>query len=587
MVDQDRYIRDGLRMIPGDQFCDRRKETETLLDRIGSLSEHPVPSWVLAGPRLAGSSEVLKRVYQELYLNQDTILPLYYHFERPFHDPTAFVRDYLATLIRQYIAYQDKDSSILQPSVIAFHTVESMARERSDPGLDRVLSEYEDGLRDPDRESLVRVALHAPRMLAEGSSGYACMILDHLHLIYQMNWASCAPLSELYCEVMGYGNVPHVFTGVKGLMLRKFLGSESMAGSVRRMDLAALPPDTAAEVFLKLCEYYQVEAEAEAVKQEAGRFSGIPFYMDCVIRTAREQEAPLTSAETIQNLYFKEVSEGDIAFYYESLLNRCCRDPFIKRDAIRILTLPPLTAGETLRIEEAARRVSVDLTRVRDVTESLVLEGLLDENYGILSGSRDPVFGDFLRVAQRFWLSRADMETVRRELLHGAPEVPILKDLSKKADSEDGEESEKISFGLVLPMVSETELVAARALEQVAERVDFPEEEIGKIRMALIEACINSFEHSGIRDGKIYITFILDKEKLTIVVEDKGVSFEHRKVPVPDREKILSSPDRRGWGIELIKNLMDQVVYDEVPVGTRLRMVKYYPKNTRWKAKAG
>jgi hypothetical protein len=31
---------------------------------------------------------------------------------------------------------------------------------------------------------------------------------------------------------------------------------------------------------------------------------------------------------------------------------------------------------------------------------------------------------------------------------------------------------------------------------------------------------------------------------------------------------------------------MDEVVFADVPVGTRLKMIKYYPKDAGWKAQA-
>jgi len=278
----------------------------------------------------------------------------------------------------------------------------------------------------------------------------------------------------------------------------------------------------------------------------------------------------------------------EIAAYFEAILTRSFRDPFAKRDALRMMNLPPLAGGSVLRIEEVAKRVSLDLQRVREVAEALIQGGLLEGDYGMVRSTGDPVLADFLKAAQRAWLTRTDGKSIRREILKESPDVPILTELQGSEETRDsGKKGEKLSFGLVLPMVSETELVAARALEQVAERADFPDEEIGKIRMALIEACINSFEHSGSSDGKIYITFTLDREKLMIVVEDKGRSFDPKRVPVPEPVTTRKAPSRRGWGIELIKNLMDRVEFDDVPVGTRLRMIKYLPKDAGLKAEAG
>jgi anti-sigma regulatory factor (Ser/Thr protein kinase) len=586
MIVEDRYIREDLRMIPEEQFFNRKDEIANLVDRMLLLPERSGRACAFTGPRLAGSSEIVKRVFHRLFLEQERVLPFYYRFERPFFDSAGFARDYLATLIRQYIAFQNKDSSLLHPPFITFQTVEKLARNHSDPGLDRLFQEYEESLLDPDKESLVRLALHAPLILADASTGYACVILDHLHRIYQMEWTDCAPLNIIYPSAMGLGNVPHLITGLDSLLRNKFLSQEILAGQFQSIELDALDPDSSLEVFTGLCDNYKVQTDPEMIKSEIHRFHGIPFYMASVIRRAQEARVPLTTVAAVQELYVQEISRYDIASYYESLLNRSFVDPFSKRDAIRILTQPALLAGENLRIEEMARRVSLDTVRVREITDALILEGLLNGKYGVISGMKDPVLTDFLLAAQRAWLGKTGMNAVRREGRREVSEIPILTEMKNEGKSSDGQEKNKISFGLVLPMVTETELVAARALEQVAERVDFPEDEIGKIRMALIEACINSFEHSGSQDGKIYITFTLDMEKLTIVVEDKGVSFDPHKVPVPKREETVQSAARRGWGIELIKNMMDQVVFDDVPVGTRLRMVKYYSKNTTLKTKA-
>ncbi len=582
-----RDLQESLRMIPEDQFFDRKEEIRSLLDRIIRLPDFPVQTCLLTGPRRVGSSEIIKRVYRELFIGQEKILPFFYRFERTFQDPSSFVRDYLTTLIRQYIAFQDKKPSVLLPEVVAFQTVERIALDRSDPGLDRLLSEYQEHLNNPDREGLARFALHAPRMLAENSTGYTCMILDHLHLIYQMHWTSCAPLHELYPEVMGHEKAPHLFTGSGSLLIRNFLGQESMTGRVRCMHLSRMTSEKALETFMSLCERYQVPTGIEAVKKELHRFHGTPFYMASVIRRGGEEGVSFTTADAIRDLYLEEISRGGIALYFDSLLNRCFKDPFEKRDAIRILTHQPLLSGGKCSIEEVAREVSLDPLRVRELTESLIPAGLLEGDYGMLAGVQDPVLGDFLLSAQQVWMPGKAGKPISREAVKEFPDIPILTELKKKGEAEEGTEGERISFGLVLPMASETELVAARALEQVAERVDFPDEEIRKIRMALIEACINSFEHSGSKDGKIYITFTLDREKLTIVVEDKGVSFDPHAVPVPGPGKMADSLQRRGWGIELIRNLMDQVVFEDVPVGTRLKMIKLYPEEAGLKVEAG
>jgi anti-sigma regulatory factor (Ser/Thr protein kinase) len=588
MIDGGQYIQDYLRMAPDDQFYGRKEELHSILETLTALPRLPVPSSVLVGPGRSGTSELLKRVYKELFLTRKTVVPFYYRFDRPFHEPVHFVRDYLANLICQYLAFKEQDPSLLPATPAYFSYAQKLVHERSEPVLDRMLDDVENAFASKDREGAVQIALHAPLLLADEVDGFGCMMLDHFHLALRMTWADCTPLADLFPLVMESRRVPYLLTGPAGVLQRDFLDRETTAGKIHRIPIEVLDEESALEAFLAIATSYGVQTDMEAVRNELRCLYGIPFYMVCLIRRARQEEVSLTSEENLRDLYFREVSGGEIADYFEALLNRCFSDPFAKRDAVRLMNLSPLTGGSILRIEEVSKRVSLDLQRVQEITETLIQAGLLEGNYAMVHCIPDPVLADFLKVAQRSWLTRTDRESIRREILKEAPDVPILTELQKSEEKgEKKKRSDKISFGLVLPMVSETELVAARALEQVAERADFPDEDIGKIRMALIEACINSFEHSGSRDGKIYITFTLDKEKLTIVVEDKGRSFEAGRVPVPERGTGAAKPSRRGWGIELIKNLMDQVDFDDVAVGTRLKMIKYYPRETDVKAEAG
>ncbi len=575
-------------MVPDDLYFGREKELHTILKMLRDLPRVPVQSFALLGPGRVGTSEFLKRIFRDLFDSHGDVIPFYYRFERVFHDPLHFVRDYLACLIRQYIAFQRNDPSLLSSGYHSFASARRLAYEQSDKALDRVLRDLDDALEAEDREECIKGALYAPAFLSEGADKFACMMVDHFHLVLQVTWLECPSLTELYPSVMESRRAPHLFTGLSGLLQRDFLEMESTAGLIRQIEMDVLDEESSLTTFLNLAETYQVETDTEAVRNELARFHGVPYYMVCLIRNARQKGISLTSAEAIGDLYFREISGGEIASYFEALLNRSFGDPFAKRDAVRIMNLPPLAGGSVLRIEEVAKRVSLDLQRVREITEVLIQGGLLEGNYGMVHTTADPVLADFMKAAQRSWLTRTDGESIRREILKETPDVPILTELQGSEEPGDRKKKgEKISFGLVLPMVSETELVAARALEQVAERVDFPDEDIGKIRMALIEACINSFEHSGSSDGKIYITFTLDREKLTIVVEDKGRSFDPKRVPAPQQPSTRQAPSHRGWGIELIKNLMDQVEFDDVSVGTRLRMIKYLPRDTGLKAEAG
>ena len=92
--------------------------------------------------------------------------------------------------------------------------------------------------------------------------------------------------------------------------------------------------------------------------------------------------------------------------------------------------------------------------------------------------------------------------------------------------------------------------------------------------MALIEARINAFEHSETK-SEIFIHFIISDESLTIKVIDKGKGFDTSNIKIPNIEtKLKTSERKRGWGIMLIKELMDSVDFESSNDGTTLTMVK-------------
>lgn len=147
------------------------------------------------------------------------------------------------------------------------------------------------------------------------------------------------------------------------------------------------------------------------------------------------------------------------------------------------------------------------------------------------------------------------------------------------------DESFPNEFEMVIPMGAETELIAASTAEQIARRNDFRPEAINQIKTAVVEACINAMEHSLSPDRKIYQRFRLESDRLVVTVSSRGVlppdaraKHETNGNESVDEQEADESSGRRGWGLKLIRTLMDEVEFDRVDDGTRLRMTKYLRK---------
>ena len=149
--------------------------------------------------------------------------------------------------------------------------------------------------------------------------------------------------------------------------------------------------------------------------------------------------------------------------------------------------------------------------------------------------------------------------------LFGMEEIDLQDEARPPTEAPPG--PEPLEFELVLPMKADTELVAARVAEEVASYASLDKDAVDRIKMALIEACINAFEHSGAESGKVRLRYVLSPEKIELFVQDEGKGFRGGRTEESRRN--------RGWGLKLIRELVDDVEIMTGEGGTVVRMVKY------------
>ncbi len=91
----------------------------------------------------------------------------------------------------------------------------------------------------------------------------------------------------------------------------------------------------------------------------------------------------------------------------------------------------------------------------------------------------------------------------------------------------------------------------------------FSEEQAYKICLAVDEACSNLIRHSFKFDTtkEICIAIEESKDKFTINILDKGLSFNPLDYDTPDMIEYLKKLKKGGLGIHIIKSVMDEISY--------------------------
>ncbi|MBE7517570.1 MAG: ATP-binding protein [Chloracidobacterium sp.] len=162
---------------------------------------------------------------------------------------------------------------------------------------------------------------------------------------------------------------------------------------------------------------------------------------------------------------------------------------------------------------------------------------------------------DILNARGAIGTSKAQFALLQREFGKAAAETPP-------------------SYEVIAPMGEDAEMFVVRTIDSIAERHRLPQEAITPIKTAVVEACINAAEHSLSPDRRLAVSFTVLPERIDITVASRGVRLSPRH-----NEEQIGDVQRRGWGLRLMKSLMDTVVIEAVDDGTRLRMSKSFPRS--------
>jgi serine/threonine-protein kinase RsbW len=134
-------------------------------------------------------------------------------------------------------------------------------------------------------------------------------------------------------------------------------------------------------------------------------------------------------------------------------------------------------------------------------------------------------------------------------------------------------------ISLTIPVAPDMEIVATAQAAAVGEFIEMPRDKIDEVKLALVEACINAFEHAQARDDRVHLTFRVGQEDarefLEVEVLDQGKGFDQKSIETPSAETTFSGRQKRGWGLQIIRSLMDSVAISSSEGGTRILMRKY------------
>jgi len=114
-------------------------------------------------------------------------------------------------------------------------------------------------------------------------------------------------------------------------------------------------------------------------------------------------------------------------------------------------------------------------------------------------------------------------------------------------------------------------------IRDAAKQCGFDTKTIGKITLAVDEACTNVIKHAYKYSpkGDISIKVKFADSKLSITIKDIGLHFDPTLVPEPNIKEYYKQKRIGGLGVFLMKKLMDEVTYTINKSSNQVVLVKY------------
>lgn len=136
-----------------------------------------------------------------------------------------------------------------------------------------------------------------------------------------------------------------------------------------------------------------------------------------------------------------------------------------------------------------------------------------------------------------------------------------------------GDKSLKLQISI--PPVEGIEDIPIAAIEVLASKMGFSPDRAQDIVQALTEACVNAIMYTN-NDADVDIVVYATHDSLMVEVRDKGKGFDPTSVPSPDFDLMQEvGGGAGGFGLHMIKSLVDKLEIDSGPTGTVIRMSKY------------
>ena len=170
-----------LNVLPQEEFFVRHAEVQQLFHAGLDVSRSLQTSCFLRGKHKSGKTEILRRVYNKLFFEQDRVIPFFHAVPKMLFSCEDFCRDYFLRSASQYIGFLRRDPRLVLTDEFDLRLIVQLAYETKLAWIVDTINHFSLFLKNHDRRALSRLAVQFPATAAMKSGLGAFVLIDDFH----------------------------------------------------------------------------------------------------------------------------------------------------------------------------------------------------------------------------------------------------------------------------------------------------------------------------------------------------------------------------------------------------------------------
>ncbi|HVN80574.1 MAG TPA: hypothetical protein VMW38_16375 [Terriglobia bacterium] len=386
-----------LNTLPEEEFFSRGIDILSLFHSGLDVSRGLTPSQFLSGPRKSGKTEILKRVYNRLFLEQSTVIPFYHSIPKSLASAEVFCREYFLNSVIQLLAFLKREPELMAAEGLNPNTVFQLAYESRRPWLVELVDHFHAGAQKKDLQVLAKLALHFP-VTASVRGGYCAFVIvdDFHHMASLKSEEELALLTQSFLNTLQSRQAPYLLSIPSMQVLHDLFKAAEFPGSAEVYPLKPLDVQGARRVLEGLCNHFGVAFEKDLSVPIIEQLEHKPFYIRAIVQGARRNQAHLQSLRKFAEVYVAELTEGSLHLYFNGLFNSAKLNSLERIKALELLHASSRLHMDASVLEYFRRespREGWDPVRVLNALEEV---HLIETSMGSVRPIEDKVLADWI-----------------------------------------------------------------------------------------------------------------------------------------------------------------------------------------------